>query len=76
METTNNSKCKNCVPQEKVIRGVHLAMAYVPFQKYCSTYTPMESLIFGTTFPELNMPYKKNHTYCEPHDNCPHAKKH
>jgi hypothetical protein len=51
--------CKNCVPQEVEIKHVELARAYVPFQKYCTTYMPIESLMNGTAFSELHMPYTK-----------------
>lgn len=47
-----------CVPQETVIEGVRLAAAYVPFQKYCTRFSPMEGLMKGTVFPELVSPYE------------------
>jgi hypothetical protein len=43
----------SCVPQETVIKDVKLAHAYVPFQKMCATYMPLEGLIMGTIFPPL-----------------------
>ena len=43
----------NCVPQETVIPDVKLAHAYVPFQKMCATYMPLEGLKQGTIFPPL-----------------------
>lgn len=49
----------NCIPQETVIRDVRLAAAYVPFQKLCTTFSPLEALKAGTVFPELYSPYEK-----------------
>lgn len=63
--------CKNCIPQEKEIKDVRLAQAYVPFQKYCSTYMPLEALMNGTAFPELYMPYSLHHCH-----HCGHEKHH
>lgn len=47
----NNSKC---IAFEIPIYPSGLAQAYVPIQKICSYYEPMEALIEGTIFPELN----------------------
>lgn len=52
--TTDN---RNCIPQETTIANVRLATAYVPFQKFCTTYSPIKSLAEGTAFPELYSPY-------------------
>ncbi len=46
-----------CVPQEIIIRNVKLARAYVPFQRFCSIFSPEEGLHKGTAFPELYQPY-------------------
>jgi len=46
-----------CIPQETTITDVHLAHAYVPWQKMCTTYTPERALREGTAFPELSAPY-------------------
>jgi hypothetical protein len=43
----------SCVPQETVIYDVQLAHAYVPFEKLCTTFTPMTGLKNGTIFPPL-----------------------
>ena len=54
------NKCttsKNCIPQETVIKHVRLAAAYVPYQKLCTLFTPLEALKRGTAFPELYSPY-------------------
>jgi len=34
-----------------------LAMAYVPFQRWCETYEPAEGWCRGTIFPELDKPF-------------------
>ena len=34
-----------------------LAMAYVPWQRWCETYEPAEALHRGTIFPELDLPF-------------------
>jgi hypothetical protein len=48
----------SCVPQETVIKNVRLAAAYVPYQKFCTCYSPLEGLMRGTIFPELVSPYE------------------
>lgn len=58
---TPSYRCKNteyCIPQETIIRDVRLAAAYVPFQRICSTFSPVEGLKKGTIFPELYSPYE------------------
>ena len=52
---------RNCIPQETTITNVRLATAYVPFQKFCATLSPIRSLMEGTAFPELQSPYMKEH---------------
>lgn len=34
-----------------------LAMAYVPWQYFCSSYEPDKALETGTIFPELDKPF-------------------
>lgn len=34
-----------------------VAMAYVPFQQFNTTYTPEKGLELGTIFPELDKPF-------------------
>ena len=51
------STSNNCIPQETVIKNVRLAAAYVPYQKLCTLFTPLEALKRGTAFPELYSPY-------------------
>ena len=54
---TKFSASNNCIPQETVIKHVRLAAAYVPYQKLCTLFTPLEALKKGTAFPELYSPY-------------------
>ncbi|WP_207719849.1 spore coat associated protein CotJA [Clostridium algidicarnis] len=49
---------KKCIPQETVITNVRLAAAYVPYQKLCTLFSPIESLKRGTVFPELYSPFE------------------
>lgn len=49
----------SCIPQETVIKDVRLARAYVPYQKFCTLFPPIEALQKGTAFPELFSPYEK-----------------
>ena len=58
-----------CNSIESPIRNVCLAHAYVPFQKLCRLFTPIESLMKGTAFPELFSPYAKRE-FAEP-EKCP-----
>lgn len=53
------AKMDKCIPQEMEIRNVRLAAAYVPFQKFCKIFSPIEALKKGTIFPELYSPYDK-----------------
>lgn len=50
-------KPDKCIPQETEIRDVRLAVAYVPYQKMCTLFSPLEALRKGTVFPELYSPY-------------------
>jgi len=68
-ETRKNTvKCSptnSCIPQETVIKNVRLAAAYVPYQKLCTLFTPLEALKRGTAFPELYSPYDgEDKKYC------------
>lgn len=47
-----------CIPQETMITNVRLAAAYVPYQKLCTLFKPIEALKRGTAFPELYSPYE------------------
>lgn len=55
-----------CIPQETVLWNVKLARAYVPFEKLCKTYPPIEGLEKGTIFPELYSPYAEEDKKCIP----------
>ncbi|MGE4284914.1 MAG: spore coat associated protein CotJA [Clostridia bacterium] len=55
-----------CIPQETAIHNVRLATAYVPFQKLCDTYAPIEGFSEGTIFPELLSPYMVQDKRCMP----------
>lgn len=46
-----------CIPHEIVLKNLKLARAYVPFQKFCTVFSPEEGLRKGTAFPELYEPY-------------------
>ncbi len=35
-----------------------IAMCYVPYQRWKTTYSPDQALTAGTLFPELNLPFK------------------
>lgn len=56
---------QQCIPQETVIRNVMLARAYVPFQKFCSIFSPDMALNAGTAFPELYQPYHPTKNNCD-----------
>lgn len=47
--------CGNSMRDE--LRGMPIAMGYVPWQKFGCTYEPMEGLHAGTIFPELEKPF-------------------
>jgi hypothetical protein len=40
-------------------RSFELAEAYIPYQRYTTSFSPMEALQAGTMFPELVRPYEK-----------------
>lgn len=50
--------CNDCVPYETPIKPNSLARAYVPMQKICGYFEPMEGLKNGTIFPGLYKPFK------------------
>ena len=56
----------NCIPQETMIGDVRLATAYVPYQKLCTLFSPIEALKRGTVFPELYSPYDGEDKKCSP----------
>lgn len=64
MYTTKCPPMHQCIPQELVIKNVRLAAAYVPYQKLCNVFSPIEALKHGTVFPELFSPYDGKHKKC------------
>lgn len=58
MNMKENDCSKGCVPFETPIIPKGLAQAYVPNQKICDFFEPMEGLKKGTIFPSLYRPYK------------------
>lgn len=70
MVNVNLQSTGQCIPQETVITNVRLAAAYVPYQKLCTLFPPLEALKKGTAFPELYSPYepkdkKSKHPVCK-----------
>jgi len=49
--------CDGCHREADVLRGIPLAMAYVPWQQFECTYEPAQALRAGTIFPELDKPF-------------------
>jgi hypothetical protein len=48
---------KSRAPFDMEIENARLARAYVPYQRWCGMYEPMEALKKGTVFPTLYEPY-------------------
>lgn len=44
--------CGNGLPSDAPV-----AMAYVPWQKFTTTFEPQKALMTGTIFPELDKPF-------------------
>lgn len=44
------------------LKGLPLAMAYVPIQSFDSTYSPEKALRCGTLFAELDKPFRGRFT--------------
>ena len=55
-----NTNRRNCKMPDKMPANPLLANSYVPYQTIDDTFCPMESLMHGTTFPELVSPYEPN----------------
>ena len=56
----NNTAANSCNDyrwKRDELRGMPLAMAYVPWQELGCTYEPMQALRAGTIFPELDKPF-------------------
>lgn len=56
--------CKKCRMPDFMPADPQLANAYVPYQSLDDTFCPEDSLMHGTTFPELVSPYMKNQSQC------------
>lgn len=57
---------KVCIPQETVLTNVRLAAAYIPYQKLCTLFPPIEGFKRGTIFPELFSPYEPQDKKAKP----------
>lgn len=49
--------CDDCRRTRDELRGMPIAMGYVPWQTFECTYEPMQGLHAGTIFPELDKPF-------------------
>ncbi len=57
-DTRTMKTCDDCGRSTRdELRGMPLAMAYVPWQNFECTYEPMQGLHAGTIFPELDKPF-------------------
>lgn len=50
----------NCTKIPQMPENPMLANAYIPYQYFDELYCPENSLMYGTTFPELVSPYVPN----------------
>lgn len=56
---SNNDSMENDMDFDNIPLGkLPLAMSYVPFQKWQTTYSLEKALKRGTLFPELDLPFK------------------
>lgn len=53
----NTNSCNDCSKTKDTLKGMPLAMAYVPWQNFSCTYEAMQGLHAGTIFPELEKPF-------------------
>ena len=53
----NCDDCNDCRRKRDELRGMPLAMAYVPWQEFGCTYEPAQGIRAGTIFPELDKPF-------------------
>lgn len=51
------NNCDGCRNTRDELKGMPLAMGYVPWQTFECTYEPMQGLRAGTIFPELDKPF-------------------
>ncbi len=52
-------------PAVSSLKDEPIAMAYVPWQYFHSTYDPDKALMIGTIFPELNKPFLGKRGACQ-----------
>ena len=57
-ETREEREGCECRHRKDKLEGMPLAMAYVPWQKWCEIYDVCEGFRRGTIFRELDMPFK------------------
>lgn len=55
--TRAGNDCDDCKRTRDELRGMALAMGYVPWQNFECTYEPAQGLRAGTIFPELDKPF-------------------
>lgn len=55
--TRNDNNSDDCRKTRDELRGMPLAMGYVPWQTFECTYEPAQGLHAGTIFPELDKPF-------------------
>lgn len=48
--------CEN--PMQKTLEEMPIAMAYVPWQKWCKIYDAEKAFHHGTIFQELDLPFR------------------
>ncbi len=57
-DTRESDEVKACrCREEDELGGMPLAMAYVPWQKWCDIYEPQEGFARGTVFAQLDKPF-------------------
>ena len=58
VNTRMPNSCDDCNRSKRdELKGMPLAMGYVPWQNFECTYEPMEGFHAGTIFPELDKPF-------------------
>ena len=55
--SNTTERYEDCRKTRDELRGMPIAMAYVPWQEFSCTYEPMQALHAGTIFPELDKPF-------------------
>lgn len=54
---TSYSNASSCYNRDDVLEGMHLAMAYVPWQNWRHIYSVEKAFCRGTIFEELDKPF-------------------